>query len=1215
MNEFRQSLDRLLEGKASLDAVDKDLQDILSKQPNLAAAHGAIIEAMYRSNRISGETYLALIRTIHSFQQTLTQSRALARAQASEGDKTVIRIATRSADVMPGPVIPTLAPAAPPPPAEQDEGDKTIIRTPPPVQVTTQPPLQSLTTPTATTGSSWSDPGRWSTVDSTPLGPGSVIKERFVLEEQIGRGGMGTVFKARDLRKEEAQDRNPYVAIKILNEEFKRHPQSLQALQREARKAQKLAHPNIVTVYDFDRDAANVYMVMELLEGESLDRVIKRSEGVGVGSKEALRITRDLCKAMSYAHEQGIVHADFKPANAFRTKDGVVKVFDFGIARAVKRGDQDSGTTTLFDPGTLGALTPAYASTEVIDGADPDARDDVYAIACVVYELLTGRHPFNRMSAAQARASNVVLTPPPELSRRQWRALQRSLESPREQRPASATRFLDELLPLRNSPTVYVGAAAAAVAVVVLGIMIITNQVAKYRERSLADMLASADVAQVEEVLPKLRTLTPAERATVFANNPARTGLIRYFEGRINDAVDVAKAHYAYPKAEALLAEAKRFFPDSQAVRDIEERLLARKSDEIKQQSDLLDTSLENGTMIDAQGRPNVMSVLAVLRQVDPQSGLLHDPRLPGAFASRAKRALEGGDPVLAGALVDSGLSFDADDPMLTDLRDQVRLAASAQKFAARKGQLEESLRRLITPSTTLEDVVRQRAPLAELRNIDSKSPVLVAVQSTAQRAMDQRMAALMAKGEPDQARELLARYTDVVSASYVDAKRQSFSSDSVTEGTPAADGDTANTVGALANADMVPNLSDEELRRQLNVGLEQPRISLADARSLSTIADELIRRGDTEAEEGKKKLKIHMANDAKAIRARRGVDAALQYAEGAYALFPESQVLRKALVDLRVAANERAAEQRDASVVEVKTKIDALLASKRIDGEWATAIDRQFRRLAAFLPDNDPYVVQAKFRAAVLYAGRAGLLREARRLTEAESALQRARGYAANVPEVAAEDRLLKETREKQEQYNRERDRAAALTSLKQKLLVQAQANDVVEAQLSLTGLTASLPPDDHFVTTEGPEAIAQAYVRMASNAAKEGRFKNAVSLAERGREIAPSLKEIGTIRQRYARYQVIDDHLMRRPRIEARSIRAELTALAKQDPTEAAVVNQRLVRNLVARIQGTQDAELASRLARAAIEIFGEDSVATISANTTPAASSDAAPGPARY
>ena len=130
----------------------------------------------------------------------------------------------------------------------------------------------------------WNHPSQWTGErgGSAPImETGSVIKERYVLEKLIGQGGMGRVFKARDIRKEEAQDRNPFIAVKILNEDFKRHPKALQALQRESRKAQDLAHPNIVTVFDFDRDGGNIFMTMELLDGESLAEFNKRLAGRG----------------------------------------------------------------------------------------------------------------------------------------------------------------------------------------------------------------------------------------------------------------------------------------------------------------------------------------------------------------------------------------------------------------------------------------------------------------------------------------------------------------------------------------------------------------------------------------------------------------------------------------------------------------------------------------------------------------------------------------------------------------------------------------------------------------------------------------------------------------------------------------------------------------------------------------------------------------------
>ncbi len=135
---------------------------------------------------------------------------------------------------------------------------------------------------------------------------GSVIKDRFTLEKLLGRGGMGEVYLATDKRKLEAQDKNPYVALKVLGENFKRHPQAFVALQREARKTQELAHPNIVTVYDFDRDKDMVFMTMEYLAGAPLDELL-RSSPKGLPPEQANSILLDISNALTYAHSHQII--------------------------------------------------------------------------------------------------------------------------------------------------------------------------------------------------------------------------------------------------------------------------------------------------------------------------------------------------------------------------------------------------------------------------------------------------------------------------------------------------------------------------------------------------------------------------------------------------------------------------------------------------------------------------------------------------------------------------------------------------------------------------------------------------------------------------------------------------------------------------------------------------------------------------------------------
>lgn len=296
----------------------------------------------------------------------------------------------------------------------------------------------------ASSSSSWgiTNPSQWGMETRPNLAAGSVLKERFVLEAIVGKGGMGTVFRARDLRKVEAQDRFPYVAIKVLNEDFQRHPDSLKQLQREARKAQQLAHPHIVSVHDFDRDGANVFLVMELLEGQSLDKVIKKTDGKGLPLTEALAIIAALGQALGHAHSKNVIHLDFKPANAFLCNDGTVKVLDFGIARAKQRVDLPDAEQTHFNVSALGALTPSYASCEMLLGVDPDPRDDIYALACVAYELLTGKHPFGRQSAQFAQEYKLKPARPRGLPRQNWQALLHGLAFEREQRTATTAQLI-----------------------------------------------------------------------------------------------------------------------------------------------------------------------------------------------------------------------------------------------------------------------------------------------------------------------------------------------------------------------------------------------------------------------------------------------------------------------------------------------------------------------------------------------------------------------------------------------------------------------------------------------------------------------------------------------------------------------------------------------------------------------------------------------------
>jgi serine/threonine protein kinase len=303
---------------------------------------------------------------------------------------------------------------------------------------------------------------------------GDVLLGRFRLQRIIGRGGMGVVFAAQDLQ----MQGEPLIAVKLLNEDMRDFPVAAMALERECRKVRMLAQDSIVRVFEFYRAGEQTFITMELLEGESLDVIIKRfPEGVPTG--DAWMIIRTAAEALAYAHRQKppFVHSDFKPSNVFCTRGGQIKVLDFGVARAARTSDKAATNLSIFDPAQYGALTPAYASAEMLAGLNADVRDDVYALACVTYEVLCGQHPFARRPADQARALMLKPDPIPGMGGRVNRAIAHGLAVDRAYRTPSVNQFIEELGDAPPPPEVrrqrrrrWALASAAVVAVVLAGV-------------------------------------------------------------------------------------------------------------------------------------------------------------------------------------------------------------------------------------------------------------------------------------------------------------------------------------------------------------------------------------------------------------------------------------------------------------------------------------------------------------------------------------------------------------------------------------------------------------------------------------------------------------------------------------------------------------------------------------------------------------------------
>lgn len=277
-----------------------------------------------------------------------------------------------------------------------------------------------------------------------PVALPEVLAGRYRIERLLGAGGMGLVYRARDLLSEQFGEPEPYIALKVLNEEFFESPDASALLYTEFALMQRLRHDNVLRLHTFEVDTAcqRAFITMELMYGMTLDKLLCERP-LGIAWTELSTLVLELLDALAHAHSKGVLHGDVKPSNVMVSEEGI-RLFDFGL------GQPEEGVLVglpHLSRERFNAWTPGYAAPELLDGQPLSMRADVYGAACVIYELAGGKHPFRRLPSNEARDARLEreLHAPRLLPKHCWPALKSALAFDPAQRNITAQELREAL--------------------------------------------------------------------------------------------------------------------------------------------------------------------------------------------------------------------------------------------------------------------------------------------------------------------------------------------------------------------------------------------------------------------------------------------------------------------------------------------------------------------------------------------------------------------------------------------------------------------------------------------------------------------------------------------------------------------------------------------------------------------------------------------------
>lgn len=501
--------------------------------------------------------------------------------------------------------------------------------------------------------------------------PNEVIGGIYRLLIKLGQGSTGEVWKAVDLVRESRDNQDSFVAIRIFKPEISGNLNAMKPLVRDFNRYKKLSHPNLVQVFDLDRDEDVIFMATEYIPYKSLSLFIFEHPS-GVSLSEAKPIINGICDGLAYAHSKGLIYEDFNPNQVFyNPQSQEIKLIDFGLSRLIDRmSSADEGYGRMI----VQSRNLAYSSPELLANLDSDASDDVYSVSCVIYELLSGIHPFHRVDAVNADQQGLRPAPINELDSNQVEALKRGLEFHRHSRTKSVEQLYRELFSGTGIVKWSVFRNIVAVAVFLILVVLVPllyQGSGQWRLQQVAEGIQRMDSVSVDKfqsldlksqmalliheatrtslvkyyiesetpeqnVLDRILELKPVVQSSLFQTRDVKNLLVSHSAVLIKKAIEKDRFAVAVKIADQLASQ----YPESRQLSAQSVSVMADRNKRLRELTDTFDGCLDDTQSPLPELLPCFKESAEHLMRIDPSIQIMKDPKLTARFVQEVSVAL-----------------------------------------------------------------------------------------------------------------------------------------------------------------------------------------------------------------------------------------------------------------------------------------------------------------------------------------------------------------------------------------------------------------------------------------------------------------------------------------------------------------------------------------------------------------------------------------------